>query len=94
MTPEKYEKIVFSIRRRVGGSAGTGRCKPARKAPARVSSRITADATVTITDPERVQKFFAPPDDMVQINQMAEAYQRINIAVCVRYETEAVSEMI
>ena len=51
---------------------------------------------MTITDPEQIAEILAnsASDDMVQINQMAEAYQGINIAVYVSgtEDTGAVSE--
>ena len=51
---------------------------------------------VTITDPEQIAEILAnsASDDMVQINQMAEVYQGINIAVYVSgtEDTGAVSE--
>ena len=83
MTPENTEKIVLQYQ---GGKIPEDQLAPADTELGKRQREYLQNNSrreVTITDPEQIAEILAnsASDDMVQINQMAEAYQGINIAV-------------
>lgn len=96
VTPENTEKIVLQYQ---GGKIPEDQLAPADTELGKRQREYLQNNSrreVTITDPEQIAEILAnsASDDMVQINQMAEAYQGINIAVYVSgtEDTGAVSE--
>ena len=96
MTPENTEKIVLQYQ---GGKIPEDQLAPADTELGKRQREYLQNNSrreVTITDPEQIAEILAnsASDDMVQINQMAEVYQGINIAVYVSSteNTGAVSE--
>ena len=94
--PENTEKIVLQYQ---GGKIPEDQLAPADTELGKRQREYLQNNSrreVTITDPEQIAEILAnsASDDMVQINQMAEAYQGINIAVYVSgtEDTGAVSE--
>ena len=96
VTPENTEKIVLQYQ---GGKIPEDQLAPADTELGKRQREFLQNNSrraVTITDPEQIAEILAnsASDDMVQINQMAEVYQGINIAVYVSSteNTGAVSE--
>ena len=96
VTPENTEKIVLQYQ---GGKIPEDQLAPADTELGKRQREYLQNSSrreVTITDPEQIAEILAnsASDDMVQINQMAEVYQGINIAVYVSSteNTGAVSE--
>ena len=96
VTPENTEKIVLQYQ---GGKIPEDQLAPADTELGKRQREYLQNNSrreVTITDPEQIAEILAnsASDDMVQINQMAEVYQGINIAVYVSgtEDTGAVSE--